>query len=110
MKYSSRSISESYVSVSLAFYWENRVSDLISAVVVDGEFGADPLEAPVLISVKVLELLLVPPPLALGGAKIGLDRGLAAVDVEALVGGDKGSLGPVCLLKPTPCGPVVRVP
>lgn len=99
-----------YVSVSLALGWEGGVSDSVSAVVVDGEFLADPLEPPPLISIKVLELLLVPPSLALRGTEFGLHRGLTAVDVEALVRGNERGLGPIGLFQPTPCGPIVCVP
>lgn len=99
-----------YVSVPLALWWHSRVSDSVSAVVVDGVFLADPPQPPPLLSIKVLELLLVPPPLTLGGTKLGFDGGLAAVDVEAPVRGDERGLGPIGLFQPTPGGPVVCVP
>lgn len=101
---------KSYVSVSLALRRDCRVSDSISAIVVDGVFGSDPFETPILIRVKVLELFLVPPSLALGSTKLGFHRGLTTIDMEALVGSDKWGLRPVSLLEPTSCGPIICVP
>ncbi|KAL6969173.1 hypothetical protein U1Q18_028895, partial [Sarracenia purpurea var. burkii] len=98
------------VSISVAFRGNSGVSGPVGAVVVDGELVADPGEPPVLVGVEILEILLVPPPLALSGAELSLHGGLAAIDGEALVGGDEGSLGPVGLLQSTPRCPVVRVP
>lgn len=98
------------VTVTLALRRHLRVSNTISAVVVDGVFLADPAEPPVLKAVQILELLLVPPPLALGCTKLGLHRRFTAVHVEAPVGCDEWGLGPVRLLKPAPRGPIVGVP
>jgi hypothetical protein len=58
----------------------------------------------VLIGIKILELLRIPPFLSLGGTELGLNGGLTAVDVEAPIGGNIGGLGPVGLLKPAPSG------
>ena len=100
----------SHIAVPLALGRHDRVSRPVGAVVVDGVLLSDPRKAPVLDTVEVLELLLVPPPLALRGAKLGLDRGLAAVDVEALVGRDERGLAPIRLLEPASRGPIVGVP
>ena len=102
--------SSSYVSVSLALWREARVPSPVSAVVVDGELLSNPPQSPPLISIKVLELLLIPPSLTLCGTELGLHRGLAAVDVEAPVGGYEGSLSPVGLFQPSSGGPIVGVP
>lgn len=100
----------SNISVPLALWWHCRVPRPIITVVVDGPLLSHPEEPAVLVAVEVLELFLVPPPAALCGAELGLGRGLATVDVEAAVGGDERSVGPVGLLKPTPCGPVIGIP
>lgn len=106
----SSSFSSSYVSVSFALWRETRVSDPVTAVVVDGVLASNPAQPPPLISIEVLELLLVPPPLTLGGTVLGFHRRLAAVDVEAPVGGHEGSLGPVGLFESSPSGPIICIP
>lgn len=106
----SRWPSASYVSVWLAFWWERWVSHSIGAIVVDCIFRADPLQPSVLICVKVLEILLVPPSRSLGCTELGLDRSLAPINVETPVGRNEWGLGPVRLLKPTSCGPIIGVP
>nr|ACR34173.1 unknown [Zea mays]ACR36769.1 unknown [Zea mays] len=86
------------------------VAVAIGAVVVDGVAAPDLGQAAVLRGVEVPELRLVPPARALGGAEARLRGGLAAVDVEAAVGGDEGRVGPVRLLAPAAGRPVVGVP
>jgi len=98
------------VTVSSALRGKLRVAFSVSAVVVDGEFLTHPFESIPLCSVKVTELWLVPPSLALCVAELGVHRGLAPVDVEPLVGCYEWSFGPVCFLQTTPCCPVISVP
>jgi hypothetical protein len=98
------------VAVAVALGRHGGVAFAVVAVVVDGVRLADPGEAAVLVGVEVAELRLVPPPGALGGAVPGLRRRLAAIDVEAPVGGDERRPRPVGLLPPAAGGPVVGVP
>lgn len=101
---------KSNVAVALAFCWDSRKASTIGAIVVDGEFAANPPQSSVLSSIKVLELLLIPPTFALRLAELSIHRCLATVDMEASVGGYEGSICPVCLLQPSPRGPVIRIP
>ena len=98
------------IAVSFALGWETREANTICTVVVDGVSMADPTEPSVLEGIKILKLLLVPPSLPLSLAEPCIHWYLTSINVEALVRGYKGSLGPVCLLQATPCGPVVCVP
>lgn len=76
---------DSDIPVSGALGRHGRVPGPVGAIVVDGVLVAYPAQAAVLRAVEVLKLSLVPPPRALSGAELGLDGGLAAVDVEAAV-------------------------
>lgn len=60
------------VSVSGAFRRELRVALAVSAVVVDGVLLAHPPEPLPLSSIKVTELWLIPPPLALCVTELGI--------------------------------------
>jgi hypothetical protein len=96
--------------VTLAFWRERRKANTIRAIVVDGVFFANPPEFPVLSGIKISELLLIPPTLTLCLTELGIYRRLTTVNVEALVGGYEGSLGPVSLLQATPRRPVICIP
>jgi len=60
------------VTVSSALRGKLRVAFSVSAVVVDGEFLTHPFESSPLCGVKVTELWLVPPSLALCVAELGV--------------------------------------
>lgn len=60
------------VTVALAFRSGSWKPDPISAVVVNGVLLANPPESPVLSSIKILELPLIPPTLALCLTELGI--------------------------------------
>jgi len=99
------------VTVSFALRRRDmRIAFSVSAVVVDGVFLAHPSEPTPLGGVKVTELRLVPPPLALRVAELGVHRSLAPVDVKPLVRCYEGCFRPIRFLQTTPRCPVISVP
>ncbi|MFS7944054.1 hypothetical protein Hanom_Chr06g00507491 [Helianthus anomalus] len=76
---------QSNITVSLAFRRHDRKALPVGTVVVNGVLLADPLKTTPLVSIKILKLLLVPPPFALCCTKLCVYRRLTTVHVETFV-------------------------
>lgn len=106
------------VAVVHTFYRRRREPSGVGAVVIDHVMGLNPYKLVALVHTELRQCRLVPPiPLLCTAATIlgniscsHRNRALTGINFKALVGGDEGRMGPVCLHSPALRGPVVCIP
>lgn len=106
------------MAVVLTLQGSRRKPSRVAAVVIHHVVHPHPQQLVALVRAQLRHGGLVPPVALLGAAAAvpgvvgGRHRGGAGagVDLEALVGGYKGCVGPVCFHAAALCGPIVCVP